>query len=224
MVPCLPATVQRKRNNGMIYHMDPQYAPQAPQNQYDFLNSPQTGPKKPFMTGGNPKQKVLLSVIFIVVVVVILIIAFAVFRSLTAKDYSAYKSLINKQTEIIRIADAGISKARDTSVKNYVSTVGAVTESEKSDTLAFAKIAGVNINEKQLAAAKDADNDKLLADAEKNNQYDQKLVELLNKLVISYQKDVKSAATAATGKKEKALVIKLQNNALVIANTPAKQN
>lgn len=202
--------------------MDPQYAPTPPQNQFDFLNAQPAKQKKSFLSSNNPKQKMLISVLFVLAVLIIAIIAVVVFRSLTKKDYSVYKSLVTQQNEIVRIAAVGVTKARDTSVKNYAATIGAVTLTEKNDTLAFARKAGVKINDKDLEAAKDAANDKALATAETNNQYDQKLVELLNSLVIAYQKDIQSAATGVTTKSEKAVVVKLQNNAKIIANAPAK--
>ncbi len=199
--------------------MDPQYAPTPPQNNYDFLNT-QPNAKKPFGGGRNPKQNLLVSVIFIVVVLVVLVIAFIVFRSLTKKDYSVYKSLVTQQTEIARIAGMGIAKARDSSVKSYAATIYSVTQSEKNDTLAFAKLAGLKISDKELATSAGTNNDSQLTAAEASNQYDQKLTDILDKLIIAYQKDVQTLTAGANSKSEKAIVVKLQNNAKVIANAP----
>lgn len=203
--------------------MDPQYAPTPPQNQFDFLNAQPTSPKKPFLSAQNPKQKILISALFVLAVLIISVVVLIVFRSLTKKDYSAYKSLVNQQNEIVRIANLGTSKVRDASVKNYAATISAVTVTEKNDTLTFAKKVGVKFNEKELEAAKDANNDKILSAAETNNQYDQKLVEVLQTLITKYQKDIQSVAAKVTTKAEKTVVAKLQSNAKIIANAPAAQ-
>ena len=201
--------------------MDPQYA-STTQNQFDFLNQQPVNQKKPLMTGGNQKQRMLVFGVFVLVVLLLVVVAVVVFRNLTKKDYSAYKDLVGQQTEIVRIASAGTAKARDTSVKNYAATIASVTQSEKNDTLTFAKKVGVSINEKELDSAKDASNDKALAAAESSNQYDQKLVDLLNSLIVTYQKDIQAVAGNVTTKSEKAVVVKLQANAKVIANTKAQ--
>ena len=202
--------------------MDPQYVPSAPQNNYDFLSEQPGNTKKPFLGSGNPKRKMLLSVLFIMGVLLIAVVVLVIFRSLTKKDYSVYKSLVIQQNEIVRIAGLGVTKARDSSVKNYSSTIYSVTLSEKNSTTAFVTKAGVKINEKELGLSKDADNDKLLAAAGSSNQYDQKLFELLNTLVSNYQKDIKAAASNVTTKSEKTIVVTLQNNANIIANAPTK--
>jgi len=206
--------------------MDPnQLPPQQPvQNQYDYILNSQSTNKRPaaFGTGGGQKQRILVSIIFIVVVLIIVIVGFAVFQSATKKDYSGYKTALEQQTEIIRIADLGAAKARTASVKNYASSVKSITSSEKTDTAAFLKGASVKIDEKAIALKRDASNDKLLETAEQAKQYDEKLISILNGLVITYQKNTKTLPTPTT-KAEKALVTTLQNNAKVLANIPASK-
>lgn len=205
--------------------MDPnQLPPQQPvQNQFDYILNAPTPKKTPlaFGTGGNQKQRILVSIIFVVVVLIIVLVGFVIFRSVTKKDYTSYKSAVDQQTEIIRIADLGSTKARTASVKNYASSVRLITTSEKSETVSFLKNSGLKIDEKALALKKDGNNDTLLASAEQANQYDEKLVAILNGLVVTYQKNIKSLP-AATTKSEKALATTLQNNAKVLANIPTK--
>ena len=218
MVQGYRATVQRKRD--ILVRMDPNYMPQPQQNPYDFLNAQPTQQKRPLLGGNNPKQRMLISVLFVLGVLFAVIIAIVVFRSVTAKDYSVYKDLVLKQTEIIRIADQGAVKARDANTKNYAATIKSVTQSEKNETLAFVGKVGLKINDKQLALAKDTDNDKTLSNAESSNQYDQAFTTLLNELIVDYQKNISAAADGVSTKTEKAIVTALQYNATVIANAP----
>ena len=194
--------------------------PQPPQNQYDFLNVQPTRQKNPLFGGNNPKQRMLISILFVLGVLFAVIIAIVVFRSLTAKDYTSYKNLVLKQTEIIRIAELGSSQARDVTTKNYAATIKSVTQSEKNDTLAFASKVGLTIQDKQLAISKDEANDKTLAAAESSNQFDQTFTTLINKLVADYHSEIKIAASGVDTKTEKAVVTTLQNNAAVIINSP----
>lgn len=211
-------------------YMDPNQYPQTSQDpqqstpgRFDYILNAEA-PKKAKLfgsgNGGNQKQRTLISVIFVLAVVSVAIIGFGVFSSLTKKDYSAYKTLLEKQTEIIRIADLGSVKSRTVSVKNYVASIKSVTVSEKNDTAAFLKAAHVKIDEKALAAKSDANNDKALTTAEHANQYDEKLAEIINTLIIDYQKDIASLGNSVSTKTERALVTTLQTNAKVLANAP----
>ncbi len=208
--------------------MDPNQYPQTPQpqpqqtpGQFDYILNAQA-PKKAsaFGGGGGQKQKILMSIIFVVVILMVAVIGFSLFTSATKKDYGTYRTLLEKQTEIIRITDLGSTKARTVSVKNYTVSIKSVTASEKNDTAAFLKSAGVKIDEKSLAAKKDGNNDKALATAEQANQYDEKLIAIINTLVIDYQKDIKLLGSNVSTKTERALVTTLQNNAKVLANAP----
>ncbi len=205
--------------------MDPN---QIPQNtgQYDYILNAPTPKKANFFSGGKnggKKQTILYSIIFVLVIVTIFVVVLSVFISANKKDYTLYKKILDEQTEIIRITDLGYAKARSASIKNYATSIKSITTSEKTDTLAYLKGAGIKIDEKVLASKKDTNNDKTLTAAEQANQYDEKLTLVLNTLVISYQKDIKTLGTDVSTKTERALISTLQANAKVIANTPKTQ-
>jgi len=201
--------------------MDPNLPQQPIANKYDYLYV--TPPaKRPFGISGDPKQKLLISVLFVGFVLIVLFVGFSVFSSLTKKDYTNYTKLVDQQTEIVRIIDSGLLKARGITAKNYTSTLRASTLSEKNEVTAFLKTNGVKIDEKKLATSKNAANDKVLADAQSAVDYDEKFVALVNKLVVDYQKIIASSVSTATAKPEQALVSGLQTNAEIIAN--AKSN
>ena len=199
--------------------MVPNAQQQAPNN-YDYLFA-KPAPQKPFMGGRSSKNKTLLSVVFVVVMLLLVVIGFSVFGALTKKDYSTYKKLIDQQTEIIRIIDSGLTKARGTTAKNYTSTLRTTTQTEKNDTIAFLKTVGSKIDDKKLAGVKNAANDKVIADAQATSDFDERYVALVNKLIIEYQKTITSSVNAATTKAEKALVLVLQSNANIVANVKA---
>ena len=174
------------------------------------------------MGGGGPKDRKLISVVFVLVVIVLVVIAYSVFQNLTGKNYSSYLSLVAKQTELARIADIGANKARTGSVKNYAATIRAISQSEKAETIAFLKKKNQKITEKALLASKDTATDKSLALAEQTSNYDEKFISTINSLVLEYQKSVKSLPTTGLTKSEKKLVLDLQTDAKVIANLSTK--
>jgi hypothetical protein len=206
--------------------MGPQNYPQnnAPQlpGPYDFLNA-SPAPKRGILGGGGPKNKLLVSVIFVTAVLTFVVIGIAVFSALTSKDYTAYTNMLKTQYEIVRVTDLGLASARTPEAKNFVATIHYVTETQKASTLETLKKAGIKVNDKQLALAKDAANDKALDTAEQANRYDEKLTELVNQLLVTYQKQAKEASALATTSSEKALFESIQKNLNTIGGTLAKK-
>lgn len=200
--------------------MGPQNYPQQQlPNQYDFLNqSPQR--KSTFLGGGGPKNKTLVSVIFVAVVLLVVGIAISVFNSLGKKDYTPYLTLAKTQTELIRITDLGQKNAKQAETRQYAATIFSNITTEKTATVTtLGKF--IKLEEKILIAAEDEDNDKALESAQQSNRYDEKLTEIINGLLVAYQKQIKQASPLATTKQEKSLFETLQKNFDVIAKTTA---
>ncbi len=204
--------------------MDPQNFPQqqplAP-NPYDYLNtSPQ---RRNAFGGGDPKKKLIMSVAFVAIVLLVVGIGLAIILSLGKKDYTSFKNVLYTQNEITRIANTATTKARTPVTRQFVATIFYSTSTEKTQTQEILKKGGVKITDKQLAAKKDADNDKALEAAEQANRYDEKVTEILNTLLLKYSKDIKEAKAIASTKAEKELIAQLQKNILIIAGTPTAE-
>jgi hypothetical protein len=187
------------------------------QNPYDYILNPAKPQKKPFLFGGGKPNKLVMA-LFVLGVLLLVVIAYSAFVSLTSKSYDAVVGLAQRQEEIIRIADLGLSDANDPSTLTYVSTIRNITLSEQQDTLAFLNKKDVKINEKQLALKKDTSTDKALEAAVQNNTYDQVLLSKLNNELSAYQKAQKNVDGINDTKSEKALFATLSSNAKIIAN------
>ena len=194
----------------------PQMPTQDVANKYDYILNAPTNKKRLLIPGGQ--NKTLAMVIFVVGFFFVLMILFVVFNSLTKKDYGAYIKLAQKQSEIIRVADIGVDKARSADSKYYVRTIREVTASEQADTLAYLKKSGNSVNAKQLVLLKDPATDKKLTTAEQTSTYDETLLSTINSLVIDYEKSAKSATASASGPTEKSLAATLNSNAKVLLN------
>ncbi len=200
--------------------MDPNTQTPTP-NPYDFLNSTPSPAKRTFL-GGGPKDRKLMSVLFVLGVIVLVFIAFSVFQNLTGKNYSTYITLAAKQTELVRIADIGATKARTSIAKNYAATIRQTTQSERAQTLAFLKKKNQKVTEKELTIKKDTATDKSLTAAEQTSTYDEKLINTINTLLLDYQKTVRSLPTTGLTTSEKKLITNLQTDANILVKAPTK--
>ena len=189
--------------------------PHAP-NPYDYILNPPSNSSKP--AAFNPKNKLLFSVLFVVGVLVLVVIVISIFSALTKKDYSSYISLAGKQTEIVRVADLGLTKARSTDTKNYIATIRQTIQSEKNETVKFLVKNKRKVNEKQLLLARNSETDKALAAAENSSTYDETLIRTINQLVTSYQKSAKDATKSPSGPSEKALATRIRSDTAILSN------
>jgi hypothetical protein len=190
-----------------------------PQNPYDQILNPAAPPKKPFLFGAAGKPKPAIMVLFVLLALTLIVAAYAVFSSLTSKNYDSVVSLAQRQEEIIRISELGLKKATDPSTMIYLATVRNVTQSEQTDTMAFLKKKGQEVSAVQLALKKDSSIDTALNTAEQNNTYDDVLLGKLNGQIVSYQRAIRSVTVDSSSKSEKALFETLTTNAKTIAGT-----
>ena len=168
--------------------------------------------------GGNRK---IVSVIFVLGVLLLVAIIYALFSSLTAKNYNDVLALNERQTEIVRVADLGISKATDDSTRAYIATIRTITASEASDTTAFLKKKGIKVTAKQLASKKDTSTDKSLVTAQQTNNYNKVLLLKINGLLSDYQKAEKAVPNVSASVSEKALYVILNTNAQILTGAVA---
>ena len=198
--------------------MGPQNTQPPTPNPYDFLNAP-TGPKRTLFGSGGPKNKVLVSVVFVLVVLLLVVVGFSFITSLGKKDYSAYNTLLKTQYELVRITELGTNKARTAEVRQFAATVQYATITERDAVVTLLTNAEQEVLVKQLAQNKDAANDKALAAAEQANRYDEEVLKIMNTLLSGYYKQIKDIAPSASTKSEKALVTQLQTNAKVVSDS-----
>lgn len=184
---------------------------------YGYILNQQTPQKKPFLFGSG-KPSPLIMALFVLFVLLIVGVAFAVYSSLTAKNWDSVIALAARQEEIIRVAELGQKKANDPATLIYVATLKNVTQSEQNDTIAFLKKKGVKAKDMGLSAQKDSSTDKALDTAEQNNTYDKVLLTKLGDEVSDYQKAQKQVSVTDNSKSEKTLLATLAANAKTISS------
>lgn len=182
--------------------------PQAtPPNPYDFIYNSPSKPKSSLPLPGGKMGRIIV----VAVGLIILFILFFVIKSFLGSSDKAitqqYIEIAQRQTEIIRLAS--IAEQKGTSLEtrsNAIITKASITSSQSSVTAVIQK-KGVSPKElsKQLTASKNAKSDATLAEAEKNNRFDETYSELIAAEITNYKKQLNAAASGAS-KSEKTVL------------------
>lgn len=186
--------------------------------QYDFIMNPGQPQKKTLLPSGNStKQRILVVAIAGAVLVTIIMVIFSLLANSGKGGTEDLITAAKQQTELIRVAGIGVSKARSTPVRNLAITTQLSLQSQKAPLLTAIKDQGGKVNEKDLALGKISATDTLLKDAEQSNRFDEVFFEKLQADLVAYQKTVKKAYDAASNKKAKQTLATQYRNASILA-------
>ncbi len=192
--------------------MDQQHVPPAPppyqpvtphHNPYEFITNPGPPPKKSLLPKGNSKMQRLIIAAAGATILLLIVLIFLSFLSRGSATLKAdYLKLLQQQTELIRVSDIGLTKAKQPEAKNLAITAKLTLTSQQTETLKLAKSAGAETNTKFLVLGKNAQTDTQLTAAEQANQFDVTFVKTMLEGLQAYQKTLKSVhdASDATAK------------------------
>lgn len=209
-----------------IMLMDPNLAPPAPppmhpiapeRNPYDFITQAPINNKKGFLPGGGSKKIRILVVVtgfFILAIVAAIIIGIINSGSKGPKD--DYQTLVQQQTELIRISAIGMTKAQGADAKNLAITTNYSLTSQQAEIIKLAKKAGALTDEKHLAAGANSQTDTLLTNATQTNQFDTVFVKILQDSLKKYQATLKKIHNESTTSTTKTTIAKNYDNASVL--------
>lgn len=186
--------------------------PSTPGNgQYDFILGDNTPPSRnPFTTGNGLNKKLILSavgglVFVIVLVVLILNLAFG------GKGGNAAPliNLLQKQTEIARVADAASQSdnLRVQANKDLAQAVQLSLLTDKKDMIGLLSKMGKRVTDKQLAVnAASARTDQALSAAQASGTYDSTFATLIQDQLKAYSSALNSAYRTSTSASERQLL------------------
>ncbi len=196
----------------------PPYNPQQREsNPYDFLNEPTQ--KKSLFGGGDKKKHILVVAIGGVIVLAIIALIVALVFGGAPSNKEELLSIAKQQNELIRVADIGVQKSRDSQAKALAITTKLTLTTDQQPLLSALKSQKVKISTKDLTTGKDSKNDELLTAAEQANRFDEVFIELIQSKLTTYQKSLKAAYdNPATGKKLKSTLSEQYKNASLIIN------
>jgi hypothetical protein len=189
-----------------------------PKPDYSFIMNPTANqPSAP-----NPStfkaKKLLIIVGGGAFLLTLIAIAFSLIFS-SGTNLSANRLRIATQhNEIIRVTELAKNKARDPASLNIASTTKLIFKSSESQIVALAN-RDQKVTVKQLTSSNKEKHDELLIEAEQNNRFDEAFLELLQELLINYQKELKATSALSDSKSEKKLLTDLSEQINTILNS-----
>ncbi|MBI1856770.1 hypothetical protein HY003_00920 [Candidatus Saccharibacteria bacterium] len=189
-----------------------------PPNQYDFITNPQKLPKKGLLPGiGNSKkQRILMVGVGGILLVIILITVFSFIFGGSGGNTDDLVKAAKQQSELIRISDIALTKARGSDALNLAITTKMTLMAEQQPFLKMIKNQGYSLNAKELAASKNAETDKILTAADQNNQFDVVFLKTLQSGIANYQKTLKKALNTTSNKKARQSISEAYSQAKIL--------
>ena len=174
-------------------------SPQGQQNPYAFLYEDKKKKKKTILPRtDSTKQRIIFVGLGVVVLFIIVSVVVSLLNSASNQNVVDLQSVAKQQTEIIRVANIGASKAKDSKTSNFALTTSLSLASSQTNTLEALKKAGRKMSPKDLNAGKNTDTDSLLTKAEQANSFDETFIEEITKELRTYQTTVKKALASSS--------------------------
>ena len=190
------------------------------QSQYDFFLKDRPKQRKGLNLGGGSFKNRLFIVAGGALSLLIILILFMslVFGGSDVKQQLF--ELAQEQTEIVRVSDIGIEKARGSAAKNLATTVKYTVTSSRNDVLAIIK---KKSTDKSLRTAKNSATDKTLESAATNNNFDAVFTETMATSLKAYQANIKKIYDTTGNQKTKDVLSDAFNSVNVLLEEPATQ-
>lgn len=192
-------------------------------NQYSFITDPSKQGKKSLLpSGGDKKGRIMIVVGGLLGLMVLGVIALVVISSVGSGDKKDWATLAQKQQELIRISEIGLSKATVRDTKNLAATTSLSLKSSQATVNSLAKKNGAQVDAKSLALGKNSQTDVALKAAEQTNQFDATFQTILKTELNEYQTLLKKLHDGTSSKSTKSNLSTAYTNASVLA-TQANQ-
>lgn len=175
------------------------------QNPYDFImNDP---PKKKAGLGGfTGKQRIMAMIIGAGVVLIVIMLGLSLVFGGGTNTTEELVSLAQEQTELIRVADVGVEKARTTEGKNLAVTASLSITTSRAKVIEILGKHRRKLKNQQLELKKSAETDKALETAGLNNRFDETFIKVMNDGLKKYQAHLKQIYDMTASSSEKQIL------------------
>lgn len=195
----------------------PMSQPSESDDPYKFIFDPNKEPARKLMPSTNTKRG---RIVVIGVGVIILLILFSFVGSLISNAGQAgTKDLIEltqRQQEIVRIAQIGITKSKGQDARNLAINTQLTVASDQQQLLVKLKKSNKKLSPKELGLRQNNRTDALLVQADQNNQFDVTFIKTITSQLTSYQKSINKSYDTNTGKTIRGLLKAEYNNATIL--------
>ena len=168
------------------------------------------------MGGGSLKKRLFIVGGGVTLLIIIAIVFFSVISGGGKGATQQLVEIAQEQTEIIRVADIGVTKAKGPTAKNLAITIKYSITTAQNDLLVVLEKLGSKPGAKILVLKKNANTDKVLDAAAANNNFDETFTETMKSELVAYQVDLKKAYDAASSQTTKQVLADSYNGAGVL--------
>lgn len=177
--------------------------------QYDFITNPTKPTKKTLLpsAGSSKKQRILFAVIGFLILITVGVVFYSLLTGSSKSDYEQLVTVLQTQTEVLRIADYGANKAGGDSAKNIAAKTRSVVASHELQLQAAMTSRKMKkVTSKDLAKGHDIKTDQTLTSAQQNGRFDDAFIQTIRADLETYQKNLKAAYDSSSSKGIKELL------------------
>jgi hypothetical protein len=184
------------------------------QTPYDFFLKDQPKLKKDLsLGGGSLKKRLLIAGVGVVVLLMVLIVFMSLVFGGNKGVNQQLLELAQEQTEIVRVADVGVTKSRGAAAKNLAITTKYSVTTSLNELLSLLK---KKANGKELGLKKNSRTDQTLDSAATNDNFDEVFTETLQTSLKAYRTNAKKIYDASSGQKTKKVLADAYNGVSVL--------
>lgn len=178
------------------------------QNPYDFILNDAKPAKRPLLpgNGSSVKQRLLIAGAGAAILVIIGIMFMNLVFGGSKGPTEQLLKLAQTQTEIVRISDLGVQKAKGTEARNLAITTKLSLSTQLAETTERLGTLGKKVNSKELALGQNPQTDTALDTAEQASRFDEEFLKVLNSQLADYQTSLQSTYSAAGDTTDKDLL------------------
>lgn len=174
--------------------------PPPPQNPYEFImNSGEQSKKTLLPGGGNTKQRIMLVGGGGAVLLIVFMVIFSLLMGGNKGNEQVLIGLAQQQTELVRVAAIGVTKAKSPNTQNLAITTQLSVSSAQKDLLTLIKKQKIKLDPKILTQTKNTKTDTQLTAAEQDNRFDETFTLVLQQQLSAYALALKNAFNESTG-------------------------
>ncbi len=161
-------------------------------SQFDFIMNTGQKPRRSILPSGSPKQRLIIYIILGAIGLLAVIMLYALLFAGGDPNTEKIVSIAKQQNEIIRVANIGNRKATGQDTKKLAALTASTVSSDQKQTIDYLSKLKRKINQKELNASTNKENDAALTAAEQNGRFDEVFKDTLTELLIEYRSDLQS--------------------------------
>ena len=186
------------------------------QNPYNFILDPTQNKKVSSLQ--DPKQRKIIAIIFVAVVVLIVTILASIILSSGKQSVKSTVDVVAYQTELLRLADAGLKSSKSSDVLSKIATLQAFISTDLTAATSVLTKNGTELSPLQLSSKSSPEVDSQLESASQRGAYDEVILDVIESTSSRYKQSLQAALTETSSAKLKVALETAATNILAYEN------